>query len=123
MEPDLQKTAEMIIEWAEEKKAEKISLIDVKTKSEYTDAIIICEGMNQLHLQAIADNMMDKARDIDLELLAVEGYENATWILLDFIDIIVHIFNRETRSYYHIEDLWNVTPRNKTRAERENGQN
>jgi len=98
-----------IIEWAASKKAENIQQFDVKEFSDYTDIIIICHGTAELHNKAIAEEIMHKAKAEGIQLLASEGLANGTWILLDFVDIIVHIFNEETRNFYKLEDLWNVS--------------
>jgi ribosome-associated protein len=101
---------EKIIGWALEKKAENVIHIDVEGKTDFTDSIIICHGTAELHIRAIADHIKQKAHEDKIQLLAVEGMENASWVLLDFIDIIVHVFNEETRSLYKIEDLYNMPP-------------
>ena len=98
-----------IINWAASKKAENIKYYDVKEFSDYTDTIIICHGTAELHNKAIAEEIMHKAKAEGILLLASEGLANGTWILLDFVDIIVHIFNEETRNYYKLEDLWNIS--------------
>lgn len=112
----LEELKDKIINWAAEKKAEDIRALDVKGKTSYTDMIIVCHGTNELHLKAIADNICDQAKVENIHFLSVEGKENATWILIDFVDIIVHIFNQTTRNYYKLEDLWNI----RTAARKEN---
>ncbi len=107
-----------IIDWAASKKAQDIKTYDVKEISDYTDFIIICHGTAELHNKAIADEIMQKAKAAEIHLFAVEGLANGSWILLDFIDIIMHIFNEETRNYYKLEDLWNI--RSKTIQENKN---
>ena len=106
-------TVEKLIGWAMEKKAENVVHIDVEGKTDFTDSIIICEGSADLHIRAIADHIRNKAREDNIQLLSAEGMENATWVLLDFIDIIVHIFNEETRARYKIEDIYKIEPRNR----------
>ena len=98
-----------IINWAASKKAENIKYYDVKEFSDYTDIVVICHGTAELHNKAIAEEVMQKAKAEGIQLLAYEGLDNGTWILLDFIDIIVHIFNEETRNFYKLEDLWNIS--------------
>ncbi len=120
MKPEIENAVNKIVEWAKEKKAENILMIDVREKTDYTDSIIICDGMNEIHLKAIADHIKDESKKYGLSLLAIEGYDYASWILLDFVDIIVHIFNKETRKYYKLEELWNITSKNKTDLEQNN---
>jgi len=106
-----------IINWAKEKKAEEIKYYDVKGKTSYTDSIIVCHGTSSLHIKAIAENIIQKAKESHFELISIEGLEYASWILLDFVDIIVHIFNEETRKYYQLEELWKVRPNNQEKQE------
>jgi ribosome-associated protein len=98
----------LITQWASEKKAEKLKIIDVKEKSDYTDTLIICQSTASLHSKAIADHIMRLAKEHKLHILSYEGIENAQWILIDFSDIIVHIFLEEVAEYYKLEDLWKV---------------
>ncbi|MBN1327814.1 MAG: ribosome silencing factor [Candidatus Cloacimonetes bacterium] len=111
-----------IMEWAAEKKAEKTISIDVKGKTDYTDTIIICDGLNEIHLKAIADHIIDQGKKFGLELLAIEGYQSATWILLDFIDIIVHIFQKKYRELYRLEELWQINSKNRKKIETKDDQ-
>lgn len=111
MKKERLENVEKIIGWALEKKAENILHIDVEGKTDFTDSIIICHGSADLHLRAIAEHIKAKAREEKIQLLSAEGMDNASWILLDFIDIIVHIFNEETRSLYKIEDLYKIEPK------------
>ncbi len=100
-----------------EKKAENILYFDVKEKSDLTDSVIICHGSGTLHTKAIAENIIQKSKELKIHIFATEGLENGTWILIDFIDIIVHIFNEDTRDYYKLEELWNVNHHNKKDVE------
>ncbi|KQC06364.1 MAG: hypothetical protein APR54_07295 [Candidatus Cloacimonas sp. SDB] len=110
----LEETRDKIIAWAEEKKAEGIVSLDISGKTSYTDLLIICHGTNELHVKAIAENITENAKKEKIQYLAVEGLENSTWVLIDFIDIIVHIFNEKTRNYYKLEDLWKINAKNKS---------
>jgi ribosome-associated protein len=112
MENERLKKVEMILSWALDKKAENAVHIDVTGKTDFTDSIIICEGSVPLHVRAIAQHILQKAAENKMQILSKEGIDNAKWILLDFIDIIVHIFDKETRSYYCLEDLYKVNPKN-----------
>lgn len=98
--------AEQLIAWIQEKKGENIEVIDVRERSSYADALIICTGSGDLHIRAIADHVLDGAREKKFQVLSREGLENAVWVLIDFGEIILHIFQDETRKYYDLEDLW-----------------
>jgi ribosome-associated protein len=100
--------AEKIISWAEARKAEDIKFYDVRDKTDYTDGVIICHGTADLHVKAIGEYIIEKAKEERIQILSSEGLNNSVWILLDFIDIVVHIFNEETRHYYQLEDLFTI---------------
>lgn len=97
---------EAIIEWLSEKKAEHIKLYDVENKSGYTDVIIVCEGSADVHNQAIANHLIDCAKDNKLHVLSKEGMDYGHWVLIDLGDVIVHIFLPQTREHYKIDDLF-----------------
>ncbi|HPY96472.1 MAG TPA: ribosome silencing factor [Candidatus Cloacimonadota bacterium] len=106
MEKSRSEKAALIIEALESKKAENISYIDIAGKSTLTDAIIICNGNGELHNRALADHLVEIAKSNKIHILGKEGMDNAKWILIDFGEIIVHIFNSSMRDYYKIEELW-----------------
>jgi ribosome-associated protein len=97
-----------IIEGLQEKKAKKIVNIDLR-KLGYApcDNFIICHGDSGTQVKALSDSVEEKV-DNTLQVIINhrEGLQNATWILLDYGEIVVHIFQRETREYYKLEDLW-----------------
>ena len=113
MNKERQETVEKIISWALDKKAEDVKHIDVEGKTDFTDSIIICHGTADLHVRAIADNIITMAKSENIQILSSEGKNNATWILIDMGDIIVHVFNEETRDFYKIEDLYKISPKNR----------
>jgi len=108
---DHKESVKKIIEWAADKKAESIIHLDVKGKTDFTDSIIICNGTAELHIKAIADHILQNAKENNIQPLSVEGMNTASWILIDLADIIVHIFNSETRNYFKIEDLYKIPPK------------
>ena len=118
MELEHDEAVKKIIEWASDKKSGDLIHIDVKGKTDFTDSIIICHGSAELHIKAIAENIIHKAKENNIQLLSVEGMENATWVLLDFADIIVHIFSEEKRKYYKLEDLYKITPEMKRKLDK-----
>ena len=100
-----------IINWMEEKKAVEIKHIDVTGETDFTDHLIICSGTADLHNKAIAENIIQSAKENGMEILSTEGKNSSTWILVDFGDIIVHIFSQNKREYYKLEDLYVVDSR------------
>ncbi|MEJ5264732.1 MAG: ribosome silencing factor [Bacteroidales bacterium] len=99
---------EIIIDAIKEKKGKRIIKIDLrKLKNNLCDYFIICEGDSSTQVSALAENIERQAY-----LLAnktphhIEGKENAQWILIDFFDVVVHVFQQENRNFYKLEDLW-----------------
>ena len=90
----------------EDKKAQDIKIIDISEVSVMADFFIIANGTNRNQVQAMADNVEEKLHDIGVSPRQIEGYHTANWILMDFNDIIVHIFNEEDRLFYNLEKIW-----------------
>ena len=95
-----------IINALDEKKAEEIKTLDISNVSVMADYFIIASGNNRNQLQAIADNVTEKLHKIGYTLKQIEGYESANWILMDYGDVIVHIFDKENRLFYDLERIW-----------------
>ncbi len=87
-----------------EKKGEEIIVLNLKKFHTITDYFIICTASSEKHAQAIADNVLNKVPKG--EFLGMEGYNEGKWILIDCGDVIVHIFQKETREFYDLEGLW-----------------
>ncbi|GAB1468877.1 ribosome silencing factor [Candidatus Cloacimonadota bacterium] len=95
-----------IINWLTDKKAENIRIYDVQNKTDYTDIIVVCEGSADVHNKAIANHLIDMAKEQHLNVLSKEGIDYGQWILIDIGDMIVHIFLPQTREYYKIDDFF-----------------
>lgn len=98
--------AVLAVEALEDKKAEDIAIIDISEVSVIADYFIIAGGNNKSQIQALSDAVDEKLGRAGLPLKQIEGYNNANWILLDFGDIIVHIFDKENRLFYDLERIW-----------------
>ena len=90
----------------EDKKAQDIRIIDISEVSVMADYFIIASGSNRNQVQAMADNVEEMLFKSGVEKRQIEGYQSANWILMDFNDIIVHIFNEEDRLFYNLEKIW-----------------
>lgn len=90
----------------EDKKAEDIRIIDISEISTIADYFIIADGSNKSQIQAMADNVSEMLGRAGVTVRQIEGYQNANWILMDFQDIIIHIFDRENRLFYDLERIW-----------------
>lgn len=90
----------------QDKKAEDIRLIDISEVSVVADFFLIAGGSNRSQIQAICDNVEEKLGRAGYPVKQAEGYDTANWVLLDFGDLIVHIFDKENRLLYDLERLW-----------------
>jgi ribosome-associated protein len=99
-------TAAAIAAAAIEKKAVAVEILDVAGKVDYADFLVIMTGRSDRHAQALAQGIEDALRQRSVRPVAVEGLPNATWVLMDFGDVVVHVFQDEARQLYDIEGLW-----------------
>ncbi len=90
----------------EDKKAEDISIIDISEVSVLADYFLIASGSNRSQIQAMCDHVEDMLGRTGTAVKQIEGYDSANWILMDFGDIIVHIFDKENRLFYDLERIW-----------------
>jgi ribosome-associated protein len=90
----------------EEKKAENIRLIDISEVSVIADYFIIADGMNPNQLQAMRDSVEEELYKAGYSVKQIEGNQRSSWILMDYNDIIVHIFSQEDRLFYNLERVW-----------------
>jgi len=100
------KMAKMAIEALEDKKAEDIKIIDISEVSVLADYFIIAGGNNRSQIQALCNNVEEKLGRAGHPVKQIEGYETANWILMDFGDVIIHIFDKEKRLLYDLERIW-----------------
>ena len=98
--------ARLVIEALEDKKAEDIKIIDISEVSVLADYFIIAGGNNHSQIQALSNNVEEKLGRAGHQVKQIEGYDTANWILMDFGDVIVHIFDKENRLLYDLERIW-----------------
>ncbi len=103
---DSRAMAKLAISALEDKKAEDIRVIDISEVSVMADFFLIANGSNRSQIQAMADNVQEVLGRAGYTLRQVEGYNTANWILMDFGDVIVHIFDKENRLFYNLERIW-----------------
>ena len=106
---------EEIINLAFEKKAKNLISLDLRGYSSLTDYFIICHGKSEPQIKAIVDNIR---KGTSFRPRHLEGYENKKWVLLDYFDIIVHVFDEKEREYYSIENIWGDVPQQEFADER-----
>lgn len=90
-----------------EKKAEDVAILEMeKGSGAFTDYFVVCSGTNPRQIQAISDEVEQRLDKVGLHPAHVEGYKQAEWVLLDYVDFVVHVFSEKARKYYDLERLW-----------------
>jgi ribosome-associated protein len=116
---DSKKLALLCREFADNKKAENIVVLDVHDLSSVTDYFVIASGTSEPHLRAIVEEITSKLRDeYDLRPVRTDGSTQAAWVALDFFDVIVHVMRADARERYDLEGLWGDAKRIKPRKTR-----
>jgi len=95
-----------IAETLKDKKARDVNIIDIENITILADYFVICNGTSGIHIKTLADELDLKLKEKGANLHHVEGYESARWILMDYGNVIVHIFHEEERKFYNLERLW-----------------
>lgn len=103
---DAKKMAAIAINALEDKKAIDTKIIDIHEVSVIADYFIIASGSNKNQVQALVDNVSEELGKAGYSPRQVEGYQSASWILMDYTDIIVHVFSEEDRLFYDLERIW-----------------
>jgi len=106
------RTALAVASAALDRKALNVEIIDVVGKVDYADYVVVMSGRSDRQVAALAKNVeADVEANTDARCLSVEGLPQASWVLMDFGDVIVHVFHEDTRGYYDLESLWIDAPR------------
>ena len=94
-----------------DRKAEELKVLHLGQVSDFTDHFLICNGTNERQVQAIADLIVERLREVGVRPLHVEGYDHGRWVLIDYGgDLVIHVFQDETRRFYSLERLWSDAP-------------
>lgn len=96
---------------ADDVQAVDLEILDLSRLTSFTDFFVICSGKSDTQVRAIADNVMEKLSKAGRKPLGVEGYDQGLWLLVDYGDVVVHIFHHEMRHFYNLEKLWADAPR------------
>lgn len=103
---DSEEKLEIIRDAMDELKAQDIEVLNVSAKTQMTDYMIVCSGTSNIHIRAIADRIVERLKEHDIKGIRREGYSEARWILMDFGDVVAHVFDPEDRVFYALEDFW-----------------
>ncbi len=96
----------LVIDSSEEKKAKDIKVLNIGEVSTIADYFVIMTGSSNTNIKAIADNIQKKVKDITGLDAKLEGYNEGRWVLLDYYDVVVHVFHDDERNFYNLEKLW-----------------
>ncbi|MEP7234946.1 MAG: ribosome silencing factor [Ignavibacteriota bacterium] len=97
-------------ECALEKKATNIKILDLRGITSFTDYFVIASGSSDMQVKAIAENVLSKLRERGATPWKSEGWDVLQWVIVDFVDVVVHVFTETARDYYHLERLWADAP-------------
>ena len=109
---ELKKQVAAVIQACLEKKAEELSILEMeKGSGAFTDYFVLCSGTNPRQVQAIADEVELRLKGAGIRPNNVEGYKQAEWVLIDYVDFVVHVFSEKARRFYDLERLWKSAKR------------
>lgn len=97
---------QLVVDAADDKKAQNIVALNLQSISPVADYYVICHGNSDTQVQSITTEIRKKASDAGVLVRGIEGFDTARWVLIDLGDVVVHVFHREEREFYNIERLW-----------------
>ena len=101
---------ELVVDALEDIKGLEIACLDVGEQTDVADFMVVASGNTNRQVKALADNVIEKAKEQGVRPLGVEGQEDSEWILIDLADVVVHVMLPKVREFYDLERLWSVTP-------------
>jgi ribosome-associated protein len=104
--PDVARAVELLFD----RKAEDVRLLDLREMSGATDFFLIATGRSDTHVSAIADHVLEELKRTGVRPLGVEGLRGGHWVLIDYVDFVVHVFHPAAREFYQLERLWGDAP-------------
>ncbi len=117
LEEDLPQDVREVLEVLDKGKGEAIVVLDMREVSAFTDFMVLCSGRSEPHVRALVDAVGKHRRDQGLKPAHIEGRAEGTWILMDYFDLIVHVFTEQNREFYQLERLWRDAPLLEWKAE------
>jgi ribosome-associated protein len=109
---ELQLQVNEAIQACQDKQADNVTVLELeKDSGAFTDYFVMCSGTNSRQIQAIADAVDERLEALGLRVTHAEGYKQAQWVLLDYVDFVVHIFSEKARQFYDLERLWKSAKR------------
>jgi ribosome-associated protein len=108
---ELNEKLELIHAALDEKKGVDVVTLDVSGQTQMMDYLVICTGTSNVHIRALSDGVMEKMKERGYKGVRAEGYNEARWVLLDYGDVVLHIFAEDDREFYRLEEFWKGAPR------------
>lgn len=106
MELEPKEKALRIAEAAEDRRAEDVAILDMRGLTTICDYFVICNGRSRLHVDAIAEEVDEQLSKLSIEPRHIEGIPDSSWVILDYLDVVVHVFEPGARRFYNLEGLW-----------------
>ncbi len=100
-----------IAEAAEDRRARELTILDMRGLMTICDYFVICNGRSRRHVDAIAQEVDEQMSDLGIEPRHIEGIPDASWVIIDYLDVVLHVFEPEARSFYNLEGLWHDAAR------------
>jgi ribosome-associated protein len=101
---------DLILDALDEKKAVDVLTLDVSHQTQMMDCLIVCTGNSNIHIRALADGVLEVMKQQGIKGVRAEGYNEARWVLLDYGDVVLHIFSPDDREFYRLEEFWRAAP-------------
>lgn len=101
----------LILEALEGKKAVDVVVLDVSGQTQMMDYLVICTGTSNIHIRALTDGVIEAMKEHGYKGVRAEGYTDARWVLLDYGDVVLHVFAEDDREFYRLEEFWKGAPR------------
>ncbi|MGC9317092.1 MAG: ribosome silencing factor [Armatimonadota bacterium] len=106
MELEPKEKALRVAEAADDRRAENLIVLDMRGLMTICDYFVICNGRSRLHVEAISEEVDEQMADIGIEPQHIEGIPDSSWVILDYLDVVVHVFEPQARRFYNLEGLW-----------------
>lgn len=106
MELEPRERAMRIAEAADDRRALEIDILDMRGLMTICDYFVICNGRSRLHVDAIAEEIDEQMSELGIEPRHIEGIPDSSWVILDYLDVVVHVFEPDARGFYNLEGLW-----------------
>jgi ribosome-associated protein len=108
---DSDEKLDLIVEALEGRRAVDLTVLDVSHLTQMTDYMVICTGTSNIHIRALADAVLETMKEAGIKGTRAEGYNDARWVLIDYGDVVLHIFAETEREFYQLEKFWGGAPR------------